>query len=255
MKPRAPKTLAPFAAAALAALLALPAAQAALVTHNFDGVVDTDITNDFAGLTFRAGDPSSGPVRTWAATPAAADTGANVLGVASTFALLQSEANAIDILFDTPVSFVSIRAAFIIVTDFAFGISGLPFMAIYNSDTFSAATRIGFDSWDITGDSCLRGNLCQSGYDTLRWASTAGDIKGIRLSGSAAAMGDLPRRALFDTLSYDVQYDPSYGIGNSGGGGTVPVPGSVALAALALGLLGATGRARRRAAPQHGAVA
>lgn len=247
MKPRAlTQTLAPLAAVAAATVLALPSAQAALVTLDFDGVIETDITNDFAGLRFRSADPTHGPVRTWAATPALAHSGSNVLGLASTLALSQTDFTAIDIVFDAAVSFVSIQASFLVINGLGSGSSGLPFMWAYRSEDFNEATRLGGDTWNLPGDSCLTGTFCQSGYDPLRWASPAGGIKGIRISGSAAALGDVPRRAVFDTLSFDEQYDTAYGIGNGGGGGTVPVPGSVALVALALGWLGATGRARRR---------
>lgn len=237
MKPRALHPL------ALAALLSATAASAAPTTLNFDGAVSTDITNAYPGLTFRAADPSTGPVRTWAAAPLSADTGGNVLGLAATYGLNQVEANAIDILFDTAVSSVSIRAAFTAISDFGFSFSGTPFLAAYNSTTFSAATRLGVDFWNIPGDPCLTGNLCQSGWDTLSWTSAAGDIRGVRITASAPSTGDSIRRGIFDTLTYDV------GSGG-GGGGTVPVPTSLALAGLALALLA---QASRRAAVAQGA--
>lgn len=225
---------------ALAALFSATAATAAPTTIDFDGAVSTDITSAYAGLTFRAGAPATGPVRTWAAAPLAADTGSNVLGLAATYGLNQVESNAIDILFDTAVSFVSIRAAFTALSDFGFSFSGTPFLAAYSSTTFSAATRLGIDFWDIPGDPCLTGNFCQSGWDTLSWTSATADIRGVRITASAPATGDSIRRGIFDTLSYDV--------GGGGGGGTVPVPTSLALAALALALLA---HASRRASRAH----
>jgi hypothetical protein len=234
-----------LAAALLGAAGLLPA-HAALTTLNFDGAVDTDITNDYAGVTFRAGLASTGPVRTWAASPLSADTGSNVLGLAARYDLNQSEGNAIDVIFDTAVSFVSVRAAFFNANDFFIGITGNPFLAAYNSDVFSAATRLGTDVWDVTGDPCLTGNLCQSSYDTLSWADPGAAIKGIRLSGLApdTPFGPL-RRAIFDTLSYGSRDD-----GGPGGGGTVPLPSSLALAVAALGLLAGSARARKGTAPR-----
>lgn len=213
----------------LALLLAATAAQAAPVTVNFDGPVDSDITNDYAGLTFVAPGPGTGPVRTWAAP--GADTPGNVLGLSSgvnnDYAFNQAEGKAIDIVFGTAVSMVSIRAAFVQASDFFLGLNGmLPFMAVYNSSVISASNRIGLVSWDINGDACLNsgGVFCQSGYDTLQFNSLAGDIRAIRLTGAAPSTpGSSLRRAIFDTLTYD-----------AGGGSTVPEPTSLALCALGL---------------------
>lgn len=225
---------------ALAALCSATAATAAPTTIDFDGAVSADITSAYAGLTFRAGDPLTGPVRTWAAAPLAADTGSNVIGLAAGYGLNQVEATAIDILFDTAVSFVSIRASFAALSDFGFSFGGTPFLAAYSSTTFSAATRLGMDTWDIPGDPCLSGNFCQSGWDTLSWTSAAADILGVRITASAPTGNDSIRRGIFDTLTYDV------GGGGGGGGGTVPVPTSLALAGLALVLLAHSSRQASR---------
>ncbi len=212
---------------AFAGALLGSAAQAAVVTIDFDGAVNTDITNAYAGLTFNAPFPGSGPVRTWAT--ASAHTSGNVLGLSgqTNFYAFNQSNGAIDIVFDTAVSSVSIAAAFLVGTDQFIGIGGLPFMSVYNSSTISAATRIGLDTWDIAGDGCLTGNFCMSGWDTLSFNSSSADIKAIRLSGSLAASGGVSRMAMFDTLSYDT------GTGD-GDGNRVPEPGSAALASLAL---------------------
>lgn len=203
-------------------------AQAAPVTVNFDGAVDTDITNDFAGLTFVA--PGSGsPVRTWATT--GADTPGNVLGLSGQnnfYALNQTDGTAIDILFATAVTSVSIRAAFIQASDqfLGFGLTEmLPFMAVYNSHTIAAVNRIGTDTWNIPTDTCLTsgGALCQSAYDTLAFTSLSPDILAIRITGFAGTAGAPLRRSIFDTLTFD-----------QGGGGTVPEPASIVLVGLAL---------------------
>lgn len=215
-------------ALALAGSLIGHAAQAAVVNVDFDGAINTDITNAYAGLTFNAPAPGTGPVRTWAST--AAHTGGNVLGLSgqNNFYAYNQSNGAVDIIFDTAVSSVSIAAAFVVGSDQFIGLGGLPFMAVYNSSSITAANRIGLDAWDITGDSCLTGNFCMSGWDTLSFNSSSADIKAIRLTGSLAASGGVSRMAMFDTLSYDT--------GNSGGGGgnRVPEPASAALASLAL---------------------
>jgi hypothetical protein len=212
---------------AAALLLAAASSQAAITTLGFDGAVDTDITSDYAGLTFRAPAAGTGPVRTWAWS--GADTAGNVLGVAARFDITQTE-SAIDILFDTAVNSVSIRAAFLVASDFAFRTSGNPFMSVYNSDTFSAATRIALDEWSVVGDACLTLSFCQSAWDTLQYDSSTSNIKGIRLSGFAANPNEFARRAIFDTLSYGDRA----GGGGGGGGGNVPEPASALLASAAL---------------------
>ena len=231
-----------FGAMFAAGLVWASLVQAAPVTLNFDGAVSTDITNAFAGLTFVA--PGSGsPVRTWAFT--GADTPGNVLGLTGTnnFALNQTDGTAIDILFATGVTSVSIRAAFVQASDgfLGFGLTQmLPFMAAYNSQTIIAANRIGLDTWNIPTDSCLTsgGSFCQSAYDTLDFTSSSADIMAIRITGFAGTAGAPLRRSIFDTLTYD------QGNGD-GGGGTVPEPGTLALIALAmLGL--SVVRVRRR---------
>jgi PEP-CTERM motif len=229
-----------LATLAFAGALLGSTAQAAVVTVDFDGATNTDITNAYAGLTFNAPFPGSGPVRTWALS--SAHTAGNVLGLSgqNNFYAFNQSNGAIDIVFDTAVSSVSIAAAFLVGTDQFIGIGGLPFMAVYNSSTISAATRIGLDSWDIAGDSCLTGNFCTSGWDTLAFNSSSNDIKAIRLTGSVASSGGVSRLALFDTLRYDT------GNGGGGGGGDgnhVPEPGSAMLASLAL--LGLWGVRRR----------
>lgn len=215
---------------ALAAALLGVAAQAAVVTVDFDGAVNTDITNAYAGLTFQSGAAGSGPVRTW--TAPSTDTGNNILGLSgqNNFYAFNQSTDAIDIVFDNAVSAVSIAAAFLVATDQFLGIGGLPFMSVYNSSTISAATRIGLVAWNLAGDSCLSGNFCVSGWDTLAFNSGSNDIMAIRLSGSLAASGGVSRLAMFDTL----RYDTGNGGGGGGGDGTVPEPGSAALAGLAL---------------------
>lgn len=220
----------------LAAALAAGAAQASVVTINFDGTADTDITNDYAGLTFNAPLGGTGPVRTW--TTSGAHTGNNQLGLSgqNNFYAFNQSSGAIDIIFDTAVSFVSIEAAFIIATDQFLGIGGTPFMSAYSSDVISAATRIGLDEWNIAGDPCLAGNFCTSAWDTLSITSASANIKAIRLTGSLAGTGGVSRLAMFDTLSF----------GSVDGPGTVPEPTSIALCLAALAGAGATTRARRR---------
>jgi hypothetical protein len=223
----------------IAALLGAGTAQAAVTTLNFDGAVSTDITSAYAGLTFNAPAPGTGPVRTWAAP--GAHTPGNVLGLSgqNNFYAFNQSTGAIDIIFGTAVSFVSIEAAFINATDQFLGIGGTPFMAVYNSDVISAGNRIALEEWNITGDACLSNNFCQSGWDNLAFTSATANIKAIRLSGFMATGGGVSRLAMFDTLSYGSQ-------DGGGGGGSVPEPTSLALCLLALAGAGASSRARRR---------
>lgn len=211
---------------AVAAGLAIPAAQAAPTTINFDGAVNTDISTAYAGLTFGAPFPGTGPVRTWNAPNA--HSGNNVLGLSgqNSFYAFNQSTGAIDIFFDSGVNAVSIAAAFLVATDQFLGIAGLPFMSAYNSTTISLATRIGLDTWDIVGDACLGNNLCNSGWDMLSVSSAANDIKAIRLSGFVNPGGGVSRLAMFDTLTFDRV--------GGGGGGEVPEPSSLFLAGLAV---------------------
>jgi hypothetical protein len=216
----------------LSVFVATPAS-AAPITINFDDPVSTDITSAYAGLTFNAPLAGTGPVRTYAST--AADTPGNLLGLSGSpnfFAFNQSD-GAIDIVFDDAVSFVSIQSRFVIATDAFLGIGGLPFMAVYNSSTISAANRIGLVEWNNPGDTCLAGNFCFSEYDTLDFTSNAADIKAIRLTGSLSAAGGPSRRAMFDTLTYDVAATPA------------PEPASLTLL-LTGGVLAGVRRVRRR---------
>lgn len=226
---------------AMAAAAAIGPAQAAPTTINFDGAVNTDITNAYAGLTFLAPLAGTGPVRTWAAP--GADTPGNVLGLSgqNNFYAFNQSTGAIDIIFDTAVSYVSIRSAFIQASDSFLGWVGRPFMSVYHSATISSANRLGIDFWDIPTDACLNsgGLFCQSNFDTLEFTSASADIKAVRLSGEFFQPSAGPSRlAIFDTLRFDV---------GSGGGGRVPEPASAALAALALAGLALT---RRRRAPK-----
>jgi len=188
----------------LASLLMMGfATSAAPITINFDGAVSTDITHAFAGLTFNAPLAGTGPVRTYASS--LADTPGNLLGLSgqTNFFGFNQFNGAIDIVFDNPVSFVSIRSRFSIGTDAFLGIGGLPFMGVYNSATISAANRIGLVEWNLPGDPCLAGNFCVSAYDTLGFASASANIKAIRITGSLSTAGGVSRLALFDTLTYD----------------------------------------------------
>jgi hypothetical protein len=237
-------TLTTSVAAALGSALLSSAAQAAVVTIDFDGAVNTNITHAYAGLTFDSPVGTQVPVRTWSAP--STDTGNNILGLSgqNNFYAFNQSTSAIDIYFDTAVSSVSIAAAFLVATDQFLGIGGLPFMAVYNSTSISAASRLGADTWNIAGDSCLTGNFCSSGWDTLSFNSSSADIRAIRLSGFVTANGAVSRLAMFDTL----RYDTGTGGGDGDGGGTVPEPGSAVLASLALLGLWAT---RRRTPAQY----
>lgn len=220
---------------AIATALVAPVAQAAVVTINFDGAVNTDISNAYAGLTFSAPFAGTGPVRTW--TAPGAHTGNNVLGLSgqNNFYAFNQSNGAIDIVFDTAVSSVSIAAAFLVATDQFLGIGGLPYLSAYNSTTIDSSTRIGLDQWDIAGDACLTGNFCMSAWDTLSVSSAGNDIKTIRLSGFVSNTGGVSRLAMFDTLSYGTA---------DGGGGTVAEPSSLLLAGLAGLVLLRQGRRR-----------
>ena len=215
----------------LASLLAVSGAHAAPTTINFDGAVNADITSAYSGVTFRSAS-GVGVARTWA--DPGADTPGNVVGLTSTQLLSQGESTAIDIVFDTAVNFVSIRAKFIVgvelYTPFA---NALPFMSVYNSSVISAANRIGQDAWNIASDACLASDtFCVSGWDTLQFSSLNADIKAIRISGFAYT--GTPRRAMFDTLIYDA----------AGGGGNLPEPSSLMLAGL--GVVGLWAKRRRQ---------
>ncbi|MDP2008365.1 MAG: PEP-CTERM sorting domain-containing protein [Rubrivivax sp.] len=219
----------------LAAVLGAGAAQAATVTLDFDGAVNTDITSAYAGLSFNAPVAGTGPVRTWGSP--SAQSGNNVLGLSgqNNFYAFNQSTGAIDIVFGTAVSFVSIEAAFIVATDQFLGIGGTPFMAVYSSDVISSANRIGLEEWNIAGDACLGNNFCTSGWDNLAFSSATANIKAIRLSGFLASTGGVSRLAMFDTLSYGSV---------DGGGGSVPEPTSLALCLAALAGAGAARRGR-----------
>ena len=219
---------------ALATLFVAAAAQAQTTTVNFDGAVQTDITHAYAGLTFNAPLSGSGPVRTWAAPNA--DTPGNVLGLSgqNNFYVFNQTNGAVDIVFDVPVNHVDIRAAFVVSTELYSASSGNPFMAVYNSTSVTAATRIGLDQWDIAGDACNTAtSFCVSGWDTLSFTSTGNDIKTIRLTGFAPTAGTAARYAMFDTLTYAT---------------AVPEPASALLASL--GGMVLVGLRRRRTAAE-----
>lgn len=234
-------------ATTLALLLATAAAQAAPVTVNFDGAVDNDITNDFAGLTItKIGSGGTGPVRTWLAADVAdpilsvnAHSGSNILGLQNNAAVSAFEGTAIKIVFDTAVSSVRISAKFLQLDSNAFSSSGLPFLAAYAGTLAVAADLLGSDPWNIVGDACLNttSNICQSGWDTLSFSSATANIRSIVLGGNLPNANDAHYRALFDTLVYDaVPGSGGSGSGGTGGGGTVPEPGSLALCVLGLAL-------------------
>ncbi len=207
-------------------------AHAQTTTINFDGAVQTDITNAYAGLTFAAPLGGTGPVRTWAASNA--DTPGNVLGLSgqNNFYVFNQTTGAVDITFAAPVSFVSVRSAFVVSTELYTQSTGNPFMAAYNSTVVSAANRIGLDQWDVPADGCNTSTtFCVSGWDTLSITSAAADIKTIRLTGFAPVAGTASRYAMFDTLSY----------------GAAPVPEPSTLLMSSLGAATLWLRRRRRA--------
>ena len=191
-------------------LFVSPSARAA-TSYTFDGAVNTDITHAYAGLTFLA--PGTGsPVRTWAT--GIADTPSNVLGLSGQnnfYALNQKDSTAIDIVFDSTQSFVSIRAAFITAVELYSKFTGsLPFMAVYNSSVISAANRLGVVSWNNPSDACFNStSFCTSGFETLSFSSAAGDIKAIRITGFAPSGNDPTRRAVFDTLTVGAVPEPA----------------------------------------------
>ncbi len=217
---------------AAAAMIAATAAQAQLTTLDFDGAVQANITNAYPGLTFNAPLAGTGPVRTWAAPNA--QTPGNVLGLSgqNNFYVFNQTNGAIDIVFDTPVNFVSIASAFVVSTELYTQSTGNPFMAVYNSTTVSAANRIGLDQWDRPADACNTSTtFCVSGWDTLSFTSAANDIRTIRLTGFAPSAGTAARYAMFDTLTY----------------GIAPVPEPSTLLLSGIGALGLWLRRRRMA--------
>ncbi len=212
--------------------MASAAAQAQTTTINFDGAVQTDITNAYAGLTFSAPLSGTGPVRTWAAPNA--DTPGNVLGLSgqNNFYVFNQTNGAVDITFAVPVSFVSVRSAFVVSTELYTQSSGNPFMAAYNSTVISATNRIGLDSWDVPSDGCNTSTtFCVSGWDTLSFTSPTANIKTIRLTGFAPTAGTASRYAMFDTMSY----------------GAAPVPEPSTMLMSSLGAAALWLRRRRRA--------
>jgi hypothetical protein len=219
-----------------ASLLAVSSAQAAVVTMNFDGSVDTDITNDYAGLTItKLGSGGTAPVRTWLASDVAdpilnvtAQSGSNIIGLTNNAGVSASQNTAIKIVFDTAVSAVSISAKFLQLNFNSFRSSGLPFLSAYSGDLAIPANFLSTDVWNLAGDPCLTNNGCQSGWDTLSISTSGQNIKSIVLGGDLPNTNETAFLALFDTLSYDT---------GSGGGGSVPEPSSILLIGLALGAL------------------
>ena len=87
---------------AIAATLGVTSAQAALTSLNFDGAVDTAITNGYSGLTFRSPVAANDPVPTWSVAGAA--TPGNVLSLGAAFPIIQADGQIIDSVFVTAVS-------------------------------------------------------------------------------------------------------------------------------------------------------
>ena len=157
------------------ALLAACVAQAAPIALNSDSAVETHMRNVYARMTFLTLDSGTGPVRTFD-LPSSADTPDNSLGLTTGgIALSYADGRAIDVLFDSPVNFVSIRARFFVDVGLHTPFAGsLPFLVAYNSDIMTSANRIGLGPRDIANDSCLLSDaLCFGAYDALNSVAPA----------------------------------------------------------------------------------